>query len=237
MVSKIISTNPAIMADEIQRLKEVSIKANTSIENINSSMGVLGAKNLNSFPYYNDSRTIADIVWTVNADGSLSATGTASSNSSFSCHSRNVATNKLVLPNGKYIVNGCPEGGSDDTWSIIIARTYNGVSDTICINTVGDTEFTLNGDDYSTDEVQVQLLCRIMSGKQVSGLVFKPMIRLASVESDTWEPYANTNKQLTDDVAALNFDLRCTKTTAGTYKLEATVDARGAITYEWVEVV
>ncbi len=45
----------------------------------------------------------------------------------------------------------------------------------------------------------------IWINKQItlSNQTFYPMIRLASIEDDTYEPYAKTNKELTDDISSL----------------------------------
>lgn len=164
------------------------------------SNGILGAKNLNSTPYYHASRTINYVTWTINADGSVTANGTASGgNSNFACHSRNMELNKLVLPNGNYILSGCAAGGSSTTWEISLERTYNGSAETIATNQSGDTEFTLNGDDYSADCVQVQLILRVRNNQQANNITFYPMIRLANDTDATWTPYAETNKELTDN--------------------------------------
>lgn len=164
------------------------------------SNSILGAKNLNSTPYYHASRTINYVAWTINADGSVTANGTASGgNSNFTCHSRNMELNKLVLPNGKYILSGCATGGSSTTWEISLERTYNGSAETIATNMEGDTEFTLNGDDYSADCVQVQLILRVRNNQQANNITFYPMIRLANDTDATWKPYAETNKELTDN--------------------------------------
>ena len=44
----------------------------------------------------------------------------------------------------------------------------------------------------------MQVLCEFKNGVSANGIVFKPMIRLASDPNDTYQPYAMTNKELTD---------------------------------------
>ena len=193
------------IASAINYTSELKTTDKTLTGAINEKVGwvenaFLGAKNLNSTPYYHASRTINYVAWTINADGSVTANGTASGgNSNFACHSRNMELNKLVLPNGKYILSGCATGGSSSTWEIAVERTYNGSAETIAINQSGDTEFTLNGDDYSADSVQVQLILRVRNNQQANNITFYPMIRLANDTDATWTPYVETNKELTDN--------------------------------------
>ena len=61
------------------------------------------------------------------------------------------------------------------------------------------------------------------------GLIFNPMVRDASIQDSTWEPYSRSNSDLTSEID----QLLCKETDADTYVLTATVDAQGAITYSW----
>ena len=47
---------------------------------------------------------------------------------------------------------------------------------------------------------KVGFYIRVKNGVTVNNLVFKPMVRLASDPDDTYQPYAMTNRQLTDNV-------------------------------------
>lgn len=167
------------------------------------NMSYLGAKNLNAYPYYEGSHTDHNVVWTDNGDGTVVANGKATgANGDFNCHSHS-ATNELyqlILPNGKYIVSGCPTGGSTSTYYIQIG----------CYDTAGENfvvlgrdlgngvEITLNGDYYSVNSVRLNITCRVYNNYTANNLVFKPMIRLAGDNDNTWQPYAMTNKQITD---------------------------------------
>lgn len=204
----LISTKASLLAlankfaSDVNYSSELKTDDKTLTGAINEKVGwkenaFLGAKNLNSTPYYHTSRTINYVTWTINDDGSVTANGTASGgNSNFACHSRNIETNKLVLPNGKYILSGCATGGSSSTWEMALERTHNGSAETIVVNQSGDTEFTLNGDDYSADSVQVQLILRVRNNQQANNITFYPMIRLANDSDDNWQPYVPTNRDL-----------------------------------------
>lgn len=161
------------------------------------SNSYLGAKNLNSTPYSNESRTSYGITWTVNADGTVTANGTATANSTFLCHSRSNLTNALILPNGSYIISGCPSGGGSTKYYFSAGRTSGGAYSGFG-NDYGDGRtITLNGDDYSDTEVRVHLALIIANGYTANNLVFKPMIRLAGDNDNTWQPYSQTNRELT----------------------------------------
>lgn len=198
------------------------------ISNLYKNNAFLSAKNLNIFPYYYTTRTDNNVTFTVNSDGTVSTSGTATAITNFYFHSRlETASRPLILPNGTYTISGCPAGGSSEKYEIQIARTHNNASETLARDYGNGAAFTLNGDDYSDNEVYVAVYIVIRNGQNTDGLVFKPMIRIAGDTDDTWHPYAMTNKQITDAIGN-------PPTTAGTYSLQLVVDANGNRTYSWV---
>ena len=86
------------------------------------SNDILGIKNLNSYPYHETNHTDRYVTWTDNGDGTVTANGTAQGGTSaFQCHNRVQGTkNPLILPNGEYIVSGCPSGGTSESYRISI---------------------------------------------------------------------------------------------------------------------
>ena len=172
------------------------------------SYGKLGAKNLNSYPYYNpDSFTSNGVTFLVQSDGSVIANGTATANTFYLFHQRAVKANSLTLPNGKYILSGCPSTGSNNTYKINANRTYNGSSDVYGSDVGQGLELTLAGDDYSNSEVRLGVYIYIYSGVTLNNVLFKPMITLASVTDSDYEhftPYAATNRQLTEQAAPID---------------------------------
>ena len=159
---------------------------------------ILGAKNLLKYPYYETSRTVGGVTFTINDDGSVSLSGTSDRVIFYVLHQRTQGEiNDFILKNGTYIGSGCPSGGSPTTYLLQFQRTVNGVASTIANDDGSGVTFTLNGDDYSTQEVNMQVLITINSGINVDGLVFKPMIRLATINDDTFTPYTMTNQEIT----------------------------------------
>ena len=194
------------------------------------SNGILGAKNLNSYPYYHTSRpNFNGIDWVDVGDGTWTAQGTATANSSVYCHNRTHPSDReLFLPNGDYRISGCPSGGGDSTYSINIDITTNGGNNNIARDYGDGATFTISGDDFSNKGAYVRVSLTVFKNYAITGtLTFKPMIKLIEDTDTTWRPYAMTNKELTDVVN--NVPL-----TAGTYSLQAVRNSDNTITYSWV---
>ena len=197
------------------------------------SNNVLGAKNLNNYPYQEATHTDTGIIYTDNGDGTIKAEGKSisSSRSGFVCHSRAAGSaNSFFLKNGTYILTGCPAGGSEQSFYIEVGRTLNGVLTRYGRETGAGLIFTVNGDDNNTDGAQIQLVCYCVGNYQLptAGIIFKPMIRLASDTETEWQPYTMTNQELTEILK------RSVPRTAGTYTLQATVDSNGGLVLNWV---
>lgn len=156
----------------------------------NDMNNVLGAKNLISFPYYHKNRESNGITWTVNSDGSISASGTATADALFIL----ALNDDLSIYNNK-ILSGCPAGGAMWTkWALYIS----GQKDGQYINKEDIGSGVLVEDipaGYSGG-----LYAKIINGQTVD-FTFHPMLRLPAITDDTYVPYAKTNKELTDDVA------------------------------------
>ena len=193
------------------------------------SNGILGAKNLNSYPYYHTTRNVNGIDWTDVGDGTWTAQNTATGNSSVYCHNRTHPSDReLFLPNGNYRISGCPSGGSDSTYSINIDITTNGGNNNLARDYGQGATFTISGDDYSNKGAYTRISLTVFKNYAITGtLTFKPMITLIEDTDTTWRPYAMTNKEITDVV-------NNTPLTAGTYTLQLVVDASGNKTYSWV---
>jgi hypothetical protein len=144
---------------------------------------VLGAKNL--LPNNAASQTLDGITYTINSDGSITVSGTASGNTGIV-----LADSFHLSPNTDYILSGCPSNGATNTYSMFIVDTndssfvYYDVGNGITFNSGNHTRF--------------KVIINIIKNVTISNLVFKPMIRPASIADNTYVPYAMTNKELTD---------------------------------------
>ena len=122
-----------------------------------------------------NTRTVGEItvhtaIFTTNYDGSITIKGNPTNASG-------LTINKTVtLPAGTYILTGCPSGGGADTFSLIAGTVYDYGS--------GST-FTLNV------ETTLKVTISWVANASLDGLTFYPMIRLASNNDATWEPYEN----------------------------------------------
>lgn len=187
------STNPVtsggVWTDQQRQETEIGAVANA------------GAKNLLDYTFSingdTSARTSNGVTFTINTDGSISTSGTASALITSAWIQMN-----YVVPSDPVILSGCPAGGANNTYRIdildgsqtgsVVAADYgNGV-------VIKSSMFT-NGIGL--------IRIGIANGQNVDGLVFKPMIRPASITDNTFVPYAKTNRELTvaedEDRAAL----------------------------------
>lgn len=137
------------------------------------------------------SQTISGVTFTVNSDGSVTCNGTASSNAIF-------AISVKLNANINYILNGTPENGGVGTYRIDLRTASYSVYNNIIDNG--------NGAIFTVQENGTYLVSiRISSNYNCNNLTFYPMIRLATIEDDTYEPYigpTTTNIYLDEPIGA-----------------------------------
>lgn len=159
------------------------------ILDIRSEQAVLGAKNL--LENHAVSEAIGGITYVVNADGSITWSGTHEDNGNIF----QVITEKQKLPHGNYILTGCPSGGSDTTYNMsVVIFDSNNTQVGSGIDTGDGFTFTVpNGGSITVygPRSQSQNKTHTVSG------TFYPMVRLATDTDDTYAPYAMTNRELT----------------------------------------
>lgn len=118
------------------------------------------------------------ITFTVNSDKTVNVNGTndTSANSS-------LIINRYALSPGTYILNGCPSGGASNTYRLAIQETGSySILGSIDIGN-GSGEFTID----TTTNVQIAIF--IQKGLTINNLLFKPMLRKATIADDTYEQY------------------------------------------------
>ena len=117
-------------------------------------------------------KTINGITYTPNANGSVTANGTAT-NTSFYTISFD------FIKDERYILSGCPEGGSKTTYcTAITGQTSNDYD-----YGNGSTVFSIS----TSSKIQISLV--VFGGVTVNNLVFNPMLRHAEITDGTYEPY------------------------------------------------
>lgn len=118
------------------------------------------------------------ITFTVNSDKIVNVNGTNDSSANSS-----LIINRYDLSPGTYILNGCPSGGASNTYRLAIQETGSySILGSIDIGN-GSGEFTID----TTTNVQIAIF--IQKGLTINNLLFKPMLREATIADDTYEQY------------------------------------------------
>lgn len=128
------------------------------------------------------SRTINGVTFTVNSDGSISTSGTATATADFWL-TLEAQNNLGALENT--VLSGCPSNGAPEKYTILLFE-YNAAG-----SRIGFSRDTGGGASVSkiAGVVRYAVDINIYSGQNANGLVFRPMIRPASISDDTYEPY------------------------------------------------
>lgn len=169
-----------------------------------TTRAVLGAHNLFPFDlatckalnttgtWNNNIYTRNGVEFTVSDDGQVTVSGTASAATGIILN-RNF---KLNVDSLKII--GCPAGGSNSSYMLEYEQVVSGVT--------SYTEDYGNGVllAYNDARTSNALSIIIRNGTAITTpITFKPMICLASDTDPTHQPYAKTNRELTEDIASL----------------------------------
>lgn len=198
----------------------------SAVDDVYSVMGQMGAKNLIPYPYYRSSGYVhRSVTYTVDNNGKITANGTATGGNSY-FEMRNAAYETFKLkPNTRYIISGCPSGGGDSTYLLSVSYNVGGGSSTTLASDFG------NGAEFTTPQnanANYTILVKIISGTATTNLLFEPMLRLASDTDNTYQPYAKTNKQLTDELDTAREQLTNLPTAMATGKAAFPAAAVGA---------
>lgn len=137
-----------------------------------------GAKNI--LENTNETKTIYDVVFTKNPDGSVTANGTATGSDALY-----VISNKDDYTAGKtYVLSGCPAGGGENTYRLQISGIAQDWGDGV--------EFE--------SAASMNTYIRIAENYHADNLTFFPMIRPVEITDDSYVPYGKTNGDLTTEV-------------------------------------
>ena len=144
-----------------------------------------GAKNLL------DNKAVSSSIYTVNADKTVTANGTGNATITLAT----LTASEAYALNGM-VLSGCPSGGSDSSYKLIIQR--NSSPWNVYVRDLG------NGAIISgIPEVACVVMIQVMTDTTVSNLVFKPMICTQADwnVSHTYFPYAMSNAELTNNIS------------------------------------
>ena len=127
--------------------------------------------NKNLLPNVATSQNKNGIDFTAYDDGTVKANGTSTGYAV-------ITIANIKLPRGNYILNGCPTGGGGSTY---LLRTQSGINISNVYDTGSGANISITENSGSAD-----IKLQISPNVTVNNLVFKPMIRLASVSDDTY---------------------------------------------------
>lgn len=123
------------------------------------------------------SNTSNGVTFTINDDKTILVDG----NNDGTANSRFIINN-YSLKAGTYILNGCPSGGSSTTYRLAIQKTSDW--SILGLDTgSGSEQFTID------EATNIQVAIFIQKGQTISNLLFKPMLREATIADDTYEQY------------------------------------------------
>lgn len=191
------------------------------------SNGILGAKNLLPYPYAQTTREVAGITTTDLGDGSLDFDGTSTSQGVKFTLVDNDVSKALPLLKRKYLF----------TWGNTTAPRidFTAIKQDNTTETIQGTDgYILLDNTNGTYKGAYFIRFRTGTNVTIDHKKIYPMMRYAEDTDKTWQPYAMTNKELTDVV---NKVIKNVPDTAGTYSLQAVRNADDTITYSWVSPV
>ena len=141
----------------------------------------VNGKNLVPYPYRDGSKTINGVTFTVNEDGTVTANGTSTEDTTFVLHNMSGLAGLVHFPKGKYSLSGVSEG-SYSTYYMNVAFFNNGAK-------IVDTTFTSTKTiDLPQDADALYIGLQIKSGVSVSNRIFSPQIE-AGDAATAYEPY------------------------------------------------
>lgn len=131
-----------------------------------------------------NSQTINGILWTINNDGTIRASGTASADSVLYIW-RNAFPPPVISED--IMITGLPAGASAATWNYVF--TSSGVSQTITADTLIKASIAANTQRFAL---------KVVNGQQNVDLTFSPMVIPANIYtvSPDFAPYAPTAAEL-----------------------------------------
>lgn len=210
---------------------------------------LLGCKNLVPYDTEDKSGKVSSgATFEVLEDGKIKVNRTTTSGTALFYLSGRTKDGKLFLPNGRYFLSGCPEGGSTSSttgYQMSISSTISGSNYAYGYDGGDGFEFEVNGDDFSNDGAWCRISIILRSGVSATNMIFEPLLTLASIKDRSYVPPQNTNEYLTrKKVGSSNLATDETTDNASRaytvgeymllrgilYKVTATISANGAIT-------
>lgn len=150
--------------------------------------------------------TLNGITWTLNKDGSITATGTATANSSYSICGSTLAQDVPVLlldTDKKYRLHGCPSGGSSSKYRLMSRCTPEGTTPS---SSSGTVKYDTGSGVTLVADTRYAYIYAIVYKNYVcpaEGITFYPMLEVGTVS----HKYVSSHSSTYDVVGNLKTDL------------------------------
>ena len=160
--------------------------ADAELHNAVGAVAALGAKNLLKITA--SSQTIKGVTFTVNDDQTVTVNGT---NDGTGASTFVIVPNAqaITIPDGNYILSGCPTGGGESVPFDLRWYMYSPGKSAYDSGNGASIEKSGNGTGSNIAIV-------VKTGQTAHNITFKPMIRRAEITDSTYVPYAPTNREL-----------------------------------------
>ena len=146
-------------------------------------------KNLIPYPFAQTTRPINGITFTDNGDGTITVNGTATQDAYFLIY-------KGKAPGlGKYLVNSGIDTMQKHFAYMRFVDKESG-AEIVGTTRLGYDSSPLDITKEYADKYDFFVGLCVYKGIQVSNLVFKPMVRMAEILDNTWEPYVQSTNEL-----------------------------------------
>ena len=145
----------------------------TATQNLNGyEYPWVGGAGKNKLEVTATTQTINGVTFTINSDGTISLSGTATATTILFVDSGK------VYPSGSYILNGCPSGGGNSTYKLDIPNASYATD-------------SGNGVTFNSDGTTGLAVRMVIYSGYGNNLTFKPMVRLATESNADFAPYEN----------------------------------------------
>ena len=188
--SGMTATNVQDAIDEIKDLDDMQDRALTELygEDANQQLEInysINTGSKNKLKLNATSQTINGVTFTVNDDQTITLNGTASATTTYVLVPN---ANAILIPDGDYILSGCPDGGGTTTYDL---RWYLYSTNKSAYDMGSGASVVKDGNTTASNIAII-----IKSGITVNNITFKPMLRNSVIRNATFEPYAPTNREL-----------------------------------------
>lgn len=212
--------------DKSRKVSPAQIKQyvlGNSIDDIYSVMGQMGAKNLISYPYYDPSgRTNRGITFTYDKDGIITANGSTNANDQAYMTLDDFSRGLVLHSNKKYTLTCEKTNDNNKGFAVLYFKNADNTAKTVSTHVVYEDGTTQNVNrDYvsllynnvahtsatfwvDTDTIYITQARIHTNSGTITNAVLKPMLRLAEDTDNTYQPYAKTNKELTEVIGDLS---------------------------------